>query len=283
MVCARAELSRQSFYEHFSSLEECFVAVLDDAYEEAKRVILCSFETADTWQDGVREALASLLVIFESRPDIARIWMLESLSAGSRVLRHREQKVVKLTEVIAEHWQAPAGLGTLAIAPSAVMAAILGTIQRHLATDAPEPLITLLGPLMGIAATPFLPADEIAVQIRLADQLAIDIGLGARRPADLRPQEAIEIPLSVLDVRAHRARACLVYLAEHPGASNRQIADGIGVTSHTQISSVLSRIARLDLATKTKGGSGHPNAWRLTAQGAAVATALSRFAEPAMS
>jgi AcrR family transcriptional regulator len=79
------------------------------------------------------------------------------------------------------------------------------------------------------------------------------------------------------DPRSHRARACVVYLAAHPGASNRQIAEGIGVARHSQMSSLLARLAGTGLLLKRPGRPGRPNAWSLTERGVQVTLALRRW------
>lgn len=97
-VCARAQLSRQTFYRRFDSRESCFLAVLDVAYREAGAVIIGAFDSAPSWSDAVREAFASLLVLFETRPGLARVWMIESIAAGPWALEHRERRVHQLTD-----------------------------------------------------------------------------------------------------------------------------------------------------------------------------------------
>lgn len=96
----------------------------------------------------------------------------------------------------------------------------------------------------------------------------------AAAPSGLAPDLPVEIPSVLRDPRAHRARSCLRYLAEHPGASNRQIADGIGIARHDQTSTLLSRLAGMGLIAKHPGAPGLPNAWTLTQHGANVALAL---------
>jgi DNA-binding MarR family transcriptional regulator len=61
----------------------------------------------------------------------------------------------------------------------------------------------------------------------------------------------------------------LEYLAEHPGASNRLIAEYAGVADEGQMSKLLMRLERVGLIenpgrARVKGA---PNAWTLTAKG----------------
>ena len=61
-------------------------------------------------------------------------------------------------------------------------------------------------------------------------------------------------------------------IAGHPGASNREIAEGSGIVDQGQISKLLARLAGLSLVENRGEGKekGTVNAWQLTARGAQV-------------
>lgn len=69
-------------------------------------------------------------------------------------------------------------------------------------------------------------------------------------------------------------RAVVRYLAEHPGASNRQIAAAAGIPHIGQTSELLARLGRHGLLDKRAGRAGRPNAWTLSAHGAQALQAL---------
>jgi DNA-binding MarR family transcriptional regulator len=70
----------------------------------------------------------------------------------------------------------------------------------------------------------------------------------------------------------YRTVRVLMVIAEHPGASNREIAEGSGIVDQGQISKLLNRLARLNLVENLGEGQekGAANAWHLTARGAQV-------------
>jgi hypothetical protein len=82
---------------------------------------------------------------------------------------------------------------------------------------------------------------------------------------------------STLRLAPRRALA-LIHIAEHPGASNRQIAQAIGVRDEGQASKLLCRLDHLGLAVNRSQGhkAGEPNSWELTAEGARVAKVARR-------
>ena len=82
------------------------------------------------------------------------------------------------------------------------------------------------------------------------------------------------IPALLSNPNAHRARWCLLFLGEHPQASNREIASGIGVAHASQISKLLSCLLGERLVARHSAGAGKRNAWWLTSHGEEVARAL---------
>jgi hypothetical protein len=89
-----------------------------------------------------------------------------------------------------------------------------------------------------------------------------------------RADDTLALPVMLSNPSARRARECLLFLASHPGASNREVAAGIGVTHQPQISRLLSCLARENLLSKQSEGAGRRNAWWLTPRGERVAHRL---------
>ncbi|HSZ69975.1 MAG TPA: TetR/AcrR family transcriptional regulator [Solirubrobacteraceae bacterium] len=265
-VSARAKVSRRTFYRQFDGLEDCFLAVIDEAHRQSSTLIFAAFEQHERWCDGVRTALAGLLSFLDAEPRLARVWLVESLAAGAWALERREHHLAALTRSIVAHWSPPAGAEMHPLAGAGVIASILGVIQTHLVTRRPQPLITLLGSLMGIATAPYLDAAAVAAEIKNGEALAQEVG--AQHGSRARESAAgLCLPAALQNPRGRRAWQCLRYLLECPGASNRQVANAIGIASHPQISTLLARLAAAELLLKHAGRRGQPNAWLLTPYG----------------
>jgi AcrR family transcriptional regulator len=281
LVIERAGVSRRTFYELFDSAEDCFGAVIDEALVRISALISDGFERERTWHDGIRSVLAGLLAYLDSDLPLARVWLIEAIVAGSWALERRERHIAALRARVVEHW-VPANQGRLCADPPdspsviGVMSAVVGVIHTHLITRQPEPLIVLLGPLVGLVASPYFDATATAAQVARADELTWAL-LAAPYPPPQVPlgEESgeVEVPDVLLDPRAYRMRACLLYLSAHPGASNREVAAGIQVTSHTQASTLLRRLSDLGLLVKGRA-SRRGNAWGLTETGMEVARAV---------
>jgi DNA-binding MarR family transcriptional regulator len=72
----------------------------------------------------------------------------------------------------------------------------------------------------------------------------------------------------------YRTVSVMRAIAEHPGASNKQIGTAAGIGDQGQISKLLARLERLGLIAKGKSTKGGPNAWSLTEAGERVARTI---------
>jgi DNA-binding MarR family transcriptional regulator len=73
----------------------------------------------------------------------------------------------------------------------------------------------------------------------------------------------------------YRTVRCLLFIGEHPGSSNREIAQGAEVPDEGQTSKLLGRLDRLGLIVNTRPhGPGYPNYWTLTPHGEQVLGAV---------
>ncbi len=181
LVSARARVSRRTFEGLFSSREECLAAVFDLGLDRTVELAREAFARATSWQEGVRTALAALLVLLDAEPLLARVWLVESLAAGPWALEHRERNLQTLRDLIVSSWPVAENWSPPPLAAEGVLASVLGITHRHIAAGKHEPLIELLGPLMGLIASPYLPPHAVHREVELGAQLACKIRAGESR------------------------------------------------------------------------------------------------------
>jgi AcrR family transcriptional regulator len=100
-VVRTAGVARHTFYEHFSSVEELFLTVFDQATEEALRLTREAVEAeSGPWEAKARAALAALLGHLAGDPVLARVCLIESQSAGLDVLTHYETAMREFAEIL---------------------------------------------------------------------------------------------------------------------------------------------------------------------------------------
>jgi AcrR family transcriptional regulator len=89
----RAGVSRASFYQYFTNLEDCF----SSAYREhAERLTRELDAAADASEDRELAVLRALVDAALARPDVARLLMLEGLAAGAAGLRERDVLIARI-------------------------------------------------------------------------------------------------------------------------------------------------------------------------------------------
>jgi hypothetical protein len=114
--------------------------------------------------------------------------------------------------------------------------------------------------------------------LRAFSALSREIGARGHARPPLADDRRVHVPEVLLGVRAHRARLCLLYVAEQGergvSPSSQRVAVGIGLADRRQVLGALGKLVALGLLVKHAGGAGYANAWSLTSVGEQVAPAL---------
>ncbi|MGH3375444.1 MAG: TetR/AcrR family transcriptional regulator [Actinoallomurus sp.] len=110
-VVRRARTSRRTFYEHFASKEECFVALLTDANTEMIRQISAAVDQSAPWKIQVRQAIEAWISIAQSRPAIMVSWIRDVPSLGDAARRLQRDAMEAFVVMIqtfcdTEEWRA---------------------------------------------------------------------------------------------------------------------------------------------------------------------------------
>ena len=93
-VIERAGVSRRTFYELFpGGMDDGLIAVMDWGLERSGALIAERLEQAGSWQEGVRGALAALLVFLDGDPALARVCLVETLAGGAVLVEHRQRNL----------------------------------------------------------------------------------------------------------------------------------------------------------------------------------------------
>jgi AcrR family transcriptional regulator len=265
-VIGRARVSRKTFYDVFSDREDCFLAAFDQALGQATTLASEAYAEESNWRDGIRSALARLLVFMDEEPGLAKLCVVEALGAGERVLERRARALDELAVVIDQgRFVTNATSEPPAVTAEGVVGAIFAVLHTRLLDGDKNPFTDLLGSLMSMIVLPYLGTRAATRELsRPPLEIARE-----NRPAATRSRD----PLEGLNMRlTYRTVRVLTVIAEHPGASNREIAEGSGIVDQGQISKLLTRLARLKLVENLGEGQekGASNAWHLTARGAQV-------------
>jgi AcrR family transcriptional regulator len=286
-VIARAGVSRRTFSAHFEGLDDALLTVMDDALSRVSLLVRRALDVRGSWRSRMRRGLADVLVFLDERPALSRVLLVETLTGSPALLEHRQHVITVFRSLVVT--QTVGGSRHRSpLAAEGALASVMGIVYARLIDPEHPPLIDLLGPLMGVLAAASSQEPGVAIEVRRGAELARALrpkgpAKSALAAADT-DDEALPGPLR--DPRSFRARQCVVYIAAHPGASNRQIGDGIGLDHRGQVSALLQRLSRLGLLSKTAGRPGQANSWRPTHRGQQVARLLGgaarRAADPSV-
>jgi AcrR family transcriptional regulator len=266
-ICARAGVSRKTFYCLFEEREEFMLAAFNDAVQQAGHAVGNAVVGEERWKDRVRMGLTALLGFLDREPGVARLLIVEALNMGEQTLNARRLVLARVTTVVeGGRTQAKAGSKSPPLTAEGVVGAVFSVIHARLLARDTRPLVELTGALMAIVVQPYLgPA---AAQRELERASNITQKTPPRLPAD---------PFKDLPMRlTYRTARVLGTIAATPGSSSKHVAETAGINDEGQTSKLLHRLARNGLIEDNGVGptKGLPRAWSLTQRGQNILEAI---------
>jgi AcrR family transcriptional regulator/DNA-binding MarR family transcriptional regulator len=274
-ITERAGVSRRTFYELFENRDECLVAVLESAVAKVSTEIAAASLADLPWRARVRGGLWAILCFFDREPALARVCVVESRRGGGLALAYRQRVIDDLVAIVDEGRSETARASDVAaLAAHGVVGGMSEVLYSRLLKDRSEPLRDLLGELMSMIVLPYLGA-AAANREQRRSRPAIESTPQPEQDGTMLDRNDL---LAGLPMRlTYRTARVLQALAEHPGQSNRQVADLVGIADQGQISKLLSRLARLGLLVND-GPVGERNRWALTPVGSRVTRSIQSYA-----
>jgi DNA-binding MarR family transcriptional regulator len=234
------------------------------------------------WRERVRRGLWTILSFLDREPALARVCVVQALRGGPEVLGRREQILARLARVLDEgRLEGARGAECTALTAEGLIGAAFTIVYARLLRGERRPLTDLFGELVGMIVLPYQGAvaarreqARLAPPARRSDPRTSSAGAATPAVADLLGG----VPMRL----TYRTARVLEGIADHAGASNRQISECAGIRDPGQVSKLLRRLESLELLANTSGGhaKGEPNAWTLTAKGEQVARSIRMHSAP---
>lgn len=159
-IVRHARTSRRTFYEEFTSKDDCFVALLESTNELMRSQITAAVDPSAPWREQVRSAIEAYIESVASAPEISVSWIRELPALGTtarEVQRGAMESLTRMILVLGDTAELRrAGVGPIS-RPTAIM--LLGGLRELTATIvedggdirdmtdvATEAAIALLGP-----------------------------------------------------------------------------------------------------------------------------------------
>jgi AcrR family transcriptional regulator len=166
-ITRHAAVSRRTFYEHFASKDECFVAAYDTVMAELRERVGRAFEEEADWPHAVRAGIGAMLSFLAAEPNLARLCMVEALVAGPVVVERYDAAIQSFVPYFqtGREGRSPEVLARLSSATEeALVGGMVSLISRRIIAGRTAELESLLPDLVEFILTPYLGSAE-AVEV----------------------------------------------------------------------------------------------------------------------
>ena len=164
-VTRAAAVSRRTFYEHFASKDECFVAAYEAVMGELRERVSEAFDEEEEWPQAIKAGIGAMLEFLASEPNLARLCMVEALVAGPVVVERYDAAIQSFVPYFKEgrEGRSPEVLSRLSpTTEEALVGGMVSLISRRIIAGKTAELEDLLPDLVEFTLTPYLGSAEAA-------------------------------------------------------------------------------------------------------------------------
>jgi AcrR family transcriptional regulator len=158
-ITRAAAVSRRTFYEHFESKDECFVAAYDAVMGDLRELVSTAFDEQDSWPLAIKAGIGVMLAFLAANPTLARLCMVEALVAGPAVVERYDAAIQSFVPYFQKgrEGRSPEVLARLsATTEEALVGGMVSLISRRVIAGKTEELEDLLPDLVEFTLTPYL-------------------------------------------------------------------------------------------------------------------------------
>jgi AcrR family transcriptional regulator len=166
-VAREAGVSEDAFWEHFDSVEQCYLAMYEQTVrrltDEVDRAVGDYRQDPDACQQKLDAGFGAALRFLASRPVLARACVVEVMAAGDRARERRDLALGHFTRCLELLRRAHAE-SVPRLAPEMIVRGTYGLIQARVARGETEQLERLLPDLRYVWMVPFVGRQGAAVR-----------------------------------------------------------------------------------------------------------------------
>jgi len=172
-IVARARVSRESFYEHFSNKQHAFLEAQQYPTQCVLDACARAYFSVRAWPERIWTGLKTLLHLIAANPAFSHLRLVECYAAGPLAAHRAEEITRSFTFFLEEGYTHRPGASQLPrLCSAAIVGAIFALIQRHVAHEQIEDLPRRLPQIAYVAIAPFTgPNYAIDLLQRLSSRL----------------------------------------------------------------------------------------------------------------
>jgi len=161
-----AGVSTRTFYEQFTSKEDCFTQTFDAIVQGATRRIFSPQAYVGDPRDRQREVVSALMRELENGPRAARLTLIDALDAGPAILEHARRVERGIEAMLAECLaSSPGGIQVPPLIVEGMVAGALDAARSCLSTDRPAGFDELESDLIDWASCYFCDATAALTEL----------------------------------------------------------------------------------------------------------------------
>ncbi|MCW2987648.1 MAG: transcriptional regulator, TetR family [Solirubrobacterales bacterium] len=167
LIAKTSRVALVTFYEHFASKEECFLAAFDESVAAAREIFAGLLDSEQPWQEQISTGLEIFLEMVVKEQARAKLCIVEAQAAGTASLGRYQEMLESVAPKLREGRdfnprasRLPDGLEV------AIAGGIVWLVHQRLVADDVDDLMTLLPEMLQVTLTPFIGEVEAG---RVAD------------------------------------------------------------------------------------------------------------------
>jgi AcrR family transcriptional regulator len=160
-IVRRAGIARNTFYDNFSSKEDCFLATQDYAVEESVERVVEASGAAEGWDGKLAAGLAAFLKYVADEPALSRTCIVEALSAGPAAQERYEQSLQTFVPLLrGGRESSDHGDDLPETLEETIAGGIFWVIYQRIVLGEATKIESLLPDLVDFALTPYIGAES---------------------------------------------------------------------------------------------------------------------------
>jgi AcrR family transcriptional regulator len=168
-VVKHAKVSRRVFYANFESKEQCFLAAFEVVLSHLRELIAEAVAGVEGWPQQAIAATRATLSFLASEPDLARLCLVESRSAGPAVAARFNEAVGEMAPLLAlGRSERPEASRLPDSTEDSTIGSVVSLAQRKVAAGEAEQLQDLLPDCAELVLLPYLGPEEATRLARTA-------------------------------------------------------------------------------------------------------------------
>lgn len=156
-IVGQAKVSRRVFYANFEGKEQCFLASFGVVVDHLRELAGEAVEGIPDWPRRVDAATRAALAFLASEPELARLCLVESRSAGPAVMARFNETVGELAPLLRQgRGERPEGDRLPASTEDSTIGALVSLVYRKVAAGEAERLEDLTPDCVDLILLPYL-------------------------------------------------------------------------------------------------------------------------------